>query len=124
MKEDLQAKQCACVHEQVIVKHEIQANCCVVTGPSGTGFIRNNGVALLKQDETGSVSAGASAGVSDDQYADSGMHANGGYHQTSRFGRSAPLLHERMQSTNSSTPIHREYDGGVDEEQSLTSDTQ
>ena len=94
--------------------------CCV--GPRGTGLIQNGHMYHEDADGTGSVSVGASAGVSDDQDADSGMHANGGYHHTSRFGRSAPMLHERMQSTNSSSPLHHKYEDGVDEEQSVTSE--
>ena len=94
---------------------------CAV-GPRGRGLIQNGHVYHEEADGTGSVSVGASAGVSDDQDADSAMHANGHHHQTSRFARPAPMLHERMQSTNSSSPLHHKYEDGGDEEQSLTSE--
>lgn len=110
----------------IVCSHRASANTVsFVAGPNGTGLIQNKGGVYAEENGGGSISAGASEGVSDDQYADSGMYANGGdNHEMSRLGRSAPMLHERMQSTNSSSPVDREVEDGVDEEQSFTSDTQ
>ena len=103
--------------------NDVQQKCVWRTGPRGTGLIQNNGGMYDEEaDGTGSVSAGASAGVSDDQYADSGVNGTGGYRQPSRFSRPALMLHERMQSTNSSSPVDRESEDGVEEEQSVTSE--
>lgn len=87
-------------------------------GPRGSGQIQNNGGAYADGDANDSS---VTAGVSDDQYADSAPEANGVYPQTSRSGHSGAVLHERMQSTNSSYPVSRGYEDGVDRNQSVSS---
>ena len=87
-------------------------------GPRRSGQIQNNGGAYVDGDANDS---GVTAGVSDDQYADSALEADGAYQHTSRSGRSGAGLHEQMQSTNSSRPVGREYVDGADQNQSVSS---